>query len=173
MTINFKYYFFFLVLSSISCGKDREYIEKNLTLSFDIPTGLNTIESHYFQLGEVNMFLDETLKINNLPVDQTYEISGAKCLLTSRLSGADFSVIDRISVFAVDRSNPNKRIEIFYNENIPLQSISNIRLLASISNVTPYIKDNRMKMEVRIRFRGFMVAPVIADLDFSYIVYRN
>lgn len=175
MPLKINFFAFMLVLTSCmtSCGDDRQYVERNLSVTFDIPAGLNTIESHYFRIDDVYLFLDETLTNNGLPVGGTYEISGSKALLTSRLSGADYSVIERISVFAVDKEDRTKRAEMFYNDNIALQTFSELRLLTSIADISPYIKDNKVDLEVRIKFRGFIPAPLRADLDFGYIIYKN
>ncbi len=169
--------FFFCLFWSLifcqSCGKDRQYIERNLSISFDIPAGLNTIESHYFRIKDVYLFLDETLQNNGFPIGLNYEISGSKALLTSRLGGVDYSVIERISVFVVDKDDALKRVEIFYNENVSPQTLSELRLLASISDISPYIHDKKVDLEVRIKFRGFLPAQIKADLDFGYIIYKN
>jgi hypothetical protein len=169
----FFIYWVIAILACISCGDDRQYVERNLSLTFDIPAGLNTIESHYFRISDVYLFLDETLKSSGLPTGGTYEINGSKALLTSRLSGADYSIIEKISIFAVDKDDPLKRVEMYYNENISFQTFSELKLLASIANISPLIKDGKIDVEVRIKFRGFGPSQVKADLDFSYIIYKN
>jgi hypothetical protein len=169
----FSNYLCCFLLFCISCGKDRQYIEQSLSVTFDIPAGLNTIESHYFRVNDVYLFLDETLNKNGLPIGASYEIGGSKALLTSRLSGVDYSIIEKISVFVVDKSNSLNRIEMFYNENISSQTLTSLKLLASISDISPYIHDKKIDLEVRIKFRGFMPSQVKADLDFGYIIYKN
>jgi hypothetical protein len=175
MLLKGNFFILMVLLASFttSCGDDRQYVERDLSVTFEIPAGLNTIESHYFRIDDVYLFLDETLANNGLPTGGTYEISGSKALLTSRLSGADYSVIDAISVFAVDKDDRTNRIEMFYNENISIQTFSELKLLTSISNIAPYINDNKVDLEVRIRFRGFIPAPIRADLDFGYIIYKD
>ncbi len=169
-------FYSFIVLATLfttSCSKTRTYVERNLTTNFEIPAGLNTIESFYFNVPDVYLFYNETIQNNGLSSLQKYEVSGSKALLKSRISGLDFSIIEKISVFAIEKNNPNNRTEIFYNEAIPFQNISELKLLSAISDMSPYIHDNKIDLQVRILFRGFIGFTQKVDLDFGYLIYTN
>ncbi len=174
MFIKFKYIIIFIVASVIcgSCtGDDREFISRDLSVEFQIPAGLNTIESHFFKISNVPIFYTETLSNNGLDVNTPKEVSGLRALIRSKFNDVDLSSIERISVFIVNKSNRTDRVEIFYNEQIPFNQNREIRLLSNISNFYSYIKDNSIDLEVRIKFRGFLQIPVQGTLDFSYLVY--
>ncbi|HMS98309.1 MAG TPA: hypothetical protein PLV12_05275 [Saprospiraceae bacterium] len=154
-------------------GDDREYIERKLNLSFNVPAGLNNIESHYFRIDDVYLFLDETLEINKLDTSSIDEISGGSARLFSRLGGVDFSDIERISIFAVSQTDKNNRKEMFYLEEIPLRNLDELKLLNGLADFSEFIEDNRLDIEVRIQFRRFSTLSMQLDLDFSYLIFKK
>ncbi|MBK8700207.1 MAG: hypothetical protein IPN29_12020 [Saprospiraceae bacterium] len=154
-------------------SEDREYIVRKLNLAFDVPAGLNSIESHYFRIDDVYMFLDETLEINKLAKESVTEITGSSAILTSRQGGVDFSDIDRISVFAVSQTDKSLRKEMFYLENIPTRNLNELKLLTGLSNISSLIVENKLDIEVRIQFRTFSTQPMRLDLDFGYLIFKN
>lgn len=154
-------------------GDDREYIERRLNLSFNVPGGLNNIESHYFQIDDVPMFLNETLEINQLDTSSIDEIVGGSARLYGKIGGIDFSDIERISVFAVSPENKEYRKEMFYQEQIPFTNISEIKLFNGLADFSEFIVDNKMDMEVRIKFRAFSSLSAKLDLDFSYLLFKK
>jgi hypothetical protein len=162
----------FLLLSGCG-GDDREYIERKLNLSFEVPAGLNNIESHYFQIDDIYMFVDETLELNQLDTANIDEIVGGSARLYSKIGGVDFSDIEKISVFAVSPTNKEYRKEMFYQEQIPLRTISEIKLFNGLADFSEFIVDNRMDVEVRIKFRTFSSLSMKLDLDFSYLIFKK
>jgi hypothetical protein len=162
-----------LIILAGCTGDDREYIERKLNLSFNVPAGLNNIESHYFRIDDVYLFLDETLEINKLDTSEIDEISGGSARLFSRLGGVDFSDIERISVFAVSQTDKNYRKEMFYLEEIPLRNLSELKLLNGLADFSEFIEDNRLDIEVRIQFRRFSTLSMQLDLDFSYLIFKK
>lgn len=163
---------FILVISGCS-GDDRQYIERQLNLSFDVPAGLNNIESHYFRIDDVYMFLDETLEINNLDSSQVDQISGGSARLYSRIGGVDFSDIDKISVFAVSQTNKEYRKEMFYLEEIPFRNLNELRMLNGLADFSEFIVDNKLDIEVRIQFRTFSSQSMKLDMDYSYLIFKK
>ncbi|MBP6398901.1 MAG: hypothetical protein KA340_13540 [Saprospiraceae bacterium] len=162
-----------LIILGGCTGDDREYIERKLNLSFNVPAGLNNIESHYFRIDDVYLFLDETLEINKLDTSEIDEISGGSARLFSRLGGVDFSDIERISVFAVSQTDKNYRKEMFYLEEIPLRNLSELKLLNGLADFSEFIEDNRLDIEVRVQFRRFSTLSMQLDLDFSYLIFKK
>jgi hypothetical protein len=162
-----------LILSLlVGCnGTDRTFVQRQIIENFQIPAGLNTIESHYFRLSDVNLFYNETLKANGFETTSPREVSGLRASIRNRFSGNDLSVIDRISIFVVNKQNRTDRVEIFYNENIPFNQANEIKLLSSISNFYPYIKDGKVDLDVRIQFRGFLPLAAQLNLDMTYLIY--
>lgn len=154
-------------------GDNREYVERKLNLTFNVPAGLNNIESHYFRINDVYMFLDETLEVHQLDTAQVDEISGGSARLYSKLGGVDFSDIERISVFAVSQTDANFRKEMFYLEEIPLRNLDELKLLNGLADFSSLIEDNRLDIEVRIQFRRFSTLSMQLDLDFSYLIFKK
>jgi hypothetical protein len=163
----------FILFSFSSCQSDENlYIEKTLVTNFDIPSGLNSIETHTFRIRDIDLFLSPTLEVNGLDKNGTYEITGSKAKLFSRLSGADYSIIDRVSVLAVNPDNPADRIEMFYIENVPYRSLSELKLLTAQGNINKYIREGKIMLDVKILFKGFTGFPIKADLEFGYLIIK-
>jgi hypothetical protein len=168
--------FFIIVglLSNSGCSdNDREFISQEITETFQVPAGLNVIESHYFKLNGVFLFYKNKLSNNGLNTDNPREVAALRASISNKFGNVDLSVIESISIFAVKKGNRTDRVEIFYNEAIPFVSTNEIRLLANISNFYPYIYDDSIDLEVRLKFRGFLQQPVQAVLNFEYLVYLN
>lgn len=169
-----KYFYFFLLILICSCTKDEgDFIEANLKTNFFIPAGLNTVESHYFVVDDVDLFLDQVLTSNQLPTNEKYKITGSKAKLTTAFSDFDFSVINRISIFAINPENNLDRIEIFYNEEIPFNTQRELKLLAALGDFSKYIKNNKIDLQVRIQFKGLTSFQSNVDVDFNYLIYKN
>jgi hypothetical protein len=170
-----KYKFFPALLLGFlmfSCsGNDRLFVQRQIIENFQIPAGLNTIESHYFRISDVYLFYKETLQLNAQDATIPREVSGLRASIRNRFSGNDLAVIDRISIFAVNKLDRTDRVEIFYNENIPLNQTNEIRMLSNISNFYSYIKDGKVDLDVRVNFRGFLQSPAQVSLDLTYLIY--
>ena len=164
-----------LLLISLSCktDDDSDYLaaKDNLVVSFKVPVGLNNLETHYFSIKNVDLFLKETLAANSLN-GSNYKISGNKGRLVSRLGQIDLSSMAEVTVDAVSINDPTQRREIFYQTQIPFALRSELNLLTSLSEISELLVDDKINIEIGIRFRSFSSIPADLDLEFGYVVFQ-
>lgn len=173
-------YFIFISLASItflslSCKKDEvDYLagKDNLIASFEVPAGLNNIETHYFRINNVKLFLKETIEANALSSTASYKISGSKGRLVSRLGQVEFSTFAEVTVDAISISDPTKRKEIFYQEEIPFNLSNELKLFTSLSEISDIIENDKVHLDIGIRFRSFSSIPADLDLEFGYVIFQ-
>lgn len=168
-------FFSLLLVLNLSCrkGDDTLYLatKDNLIAEFTIPVGLNNLETHYFKIKNVDLFLKETLAANNLLGDN-YKISGSKARLVNRLGQIDLSSMAEVTVDAVSINDASQRRELFYQTDIPFAFRNELKLFTSLTEISDLLVDDKINLEVGIRFRSFSSIPVDLDLEFGYVVFE-
>ena len=173
-----KFYFwvfsllFILVCGSWSCSKtDTPLYEVNMQAEFDIPVGLNTIETHYFKIRKVPTFYSQSAGLKGLDTSQIKNVLASKGLMQGVFQAEDYDFISRISIYAVSSIDPNLKREMYYLDQVPLTTDQEIRMLSSSTELKKILSEEFIDLEVRMNFRNFPGPNLRTKIVFGYAVF--
>lgn len=172
------YYFIGICLFSIAfsaCGKDEQSLfQIQMEAEFNLPAGLNTIETHYFyptQVGNSSINIPTNYNLFRSNAGISEQRIGA--ILANRSSliaifGENLEFVNSVSMWAYPVDS-NEGIEIFYQDIIEFGNRSELRLFPSIANVKEVIALDEVVIELRLIMRSFtnQNIDIKVDLDFS------
>lgn len=169
-----KIWLFLSVLSlSISCDKERRVsFLGEFDASFDIPSGLNTIETHFFVLRNVPTFYSTKAALAGVDTSNVANINSGKGLMKNIFSSQHLDFIEEISVLAISRKNPEIRREMYYLEFVPFNTNTEMRFLSSTTELKEVLSEDFIDLEVRINLRSFVPGNIRTTLNLSYVVYE-
>lgn len=143
----------------------------NVERTFEIPGNLNTIETHFFELKNIPVLLDQNLAAFNRTEDDIVAINPADAQITSAFNDIDWTFIQRIEVFAVSRVDNNNRVRMFHSNEPDFGNRSQLGMFNSFVDVQEIFKEGLIDLEVRIKTRAFVPGNINAELNFSYGVF--
>jgi len=146
-----------------------------MQLFFDInvPAGLNTVESHFFVIEDVQTFASTLISSNNQDADNIGSVLGGTGNLQTRFSGLDLDFVEDIGIHILDKNDHTKRSEAFYilNDIIPFGSKTRIDMLPSIVDLKKWLLDDTVDVEFRINFRGFLPQEIDGRVEMRFFAY--
>ena len=161
-----------VIILFCGCTKDnRIAYEVRLDANFDLPNGLNTIETHYIYVRNVKMLYGENIALRNIDTSTIDAINVSFGRLLPRFNSTNLNYFQSVVVNVVSRIDPKNRNEIYYLEQIPNNQRAELRLLNSISNLREILKEENVDLEFRFQFRTFPPPAVSLTLDFGYVIY--
>ena len=161
-----------MVFSFFSCTKQTPVLyEVNLEREFDIPAGLNNIETHYLYLRNVPTFFRQFASANGVDSASVSSVRAARGLLESQFQSTNFDFIDRISISVVSRKDPDLRREMYYLDEVPFNTGSEMRMLSSTTELRNVIEEEFVDIEIRLNLRASMGTSIRTKLIFSYAVF--
>lgn len=161
-----------MLLSMAGCsnGEDALFIYEQ-EVFFEIPAGLNTLETHFFQLFNVPSDLQLQLDSRGISQENVARVLSNRGLITARFDNLDWNMVERVIVNVLDREDPTRVTEIFYQEFVPLDTGQEIRLLANISNLKEVLLPETIDLEIRLDFRAFPPANIETRFFFSFAAF--
>jgi hypothetical protein len=167
ITLLFSVLFFFS-----GCRKEsRDFIDVRLDRVFDIPAGLNNLETHFFVFGGINSFFAENMAARNLSVEDVVSITASRGTFTIPDGFGDLDIFRRISIFAKSRTNPTLEREMFYLDFVPFNVGLELRLLTSISELQEILSEESFDLELRLEFKNFTALPTRIRFDYGYRIF--
>lgn len=160
----------FLVSVFGGCKKTDEFLfGGNFETRFLIPSGLNTVLTHYITIP--NVYTD----FNRVATNAGYDAESIKSIQASYgkmrtvFSSDDLDFIQDISVIVISRENPSLRKEMYYSEFVPFNVNNEIKLQSGSAELAEILKEDFIDIEIRMNIRGFVPNAIEAILDMSFI----
>jgi len=155
-----------------SCGDSVDpLVIVTIERDFEIPGNLNTIETHFFELKNINVRLDENLDVFNRTQDDVVSISPADATLRSVFNNVDWTFIQRIEVYAVSRLDGSKKFRMFQSNEPDFGNRDQATLFNTFIDVKEVFSEGLIDLEVRIKTRAFVPGNINARLTFSYGIF--
>lgn len=163
---------FFTVAVFLSCEKETPVrFVADLYTEFNIPSGLNTVETHYFLLRDIPVFYSQNAFIHNVDTASIQNVIASRGLLRDKFLDLNLDFISRISVYAISRKNPTLKREMFYLDQVPLSVGKELRMLSSTTQLKEILKEETIDIEIRMNVRQFVPGPLRARLEFGYAAF--
>lgn len=170
--IKYFSFFFAIVIFLSSCEKETVVrYEVSLDAFFDIPGGLNTLETHYFIIRNVPTLYKQYADIKSVDTISIQNIATARGLITSRFQDIDFDLVERISVYAVSIKDPTFKREMYYVDFVPVTTGKELRMLSSTTELKKIISEEFIDLEIRVNFRTIPRTKINARIVFGYAVF--
>ena len=165
-----KICFILLVLFTFSnCEKEEPFLfSMDYERNFEIPAGLNIFSPWDFQLNNIPTSKVAFLSANNATEEDVTEITPRSARITSLIASEDFSFIRDISV-RMYKNDVSDYQEIFYRDNIPLNTSGNLSLIPTLVNVEKKLFDEEFNVVIKMEFRDSppQYTEVVLDLEFA------
>jgi len=147
-----EFFFIALIFVLLGCGEDETPLfEMKFDTVLEIESGLNTIETFYFPINNIPTSFNSYA--NNLSADDIGSIRPASCRIEGGFSNINYNFIREIYINAIDPAFPNVSREIFYLEENFANDNNELELFGSLLNVKDVFINDRVNLEVRVRFR--------------------
>lgn len=149
---------FLIILATLcfqSCGDElQSAFEINIDTQFVIPAGLNSLETHVFELYNIPTFI-EAINPNATP-DNIFSVKANRGRLTGRFTNIDFRIVDRISIEAISSEDLTLEKEVFWMDFIPLDQEGDLELFSSLPEVKEILLQENIHLKIKLNFKTFV-----------------
>lgn len=160
------------LISLSGCRKnDNILLDGNFDTRFVIPSGLNTVLTHYITIE--NVYTDFSRKATSLGIslEDIKKIQASYGKIRAISANHDLDFIQDISVVIISRINPERKVEMYYSEFVPFQVDQEIKLQSGASELKEILDEDFIDIEIRMNIRGFVPNAIEAVLESSYVAY--
>ncbi|MCB0641752.1 MAG: hypothetical protein KDC44_08945 [Phaeodactylibacter sp.] len=164
------------ILPFLSCGKEEDFLF-NLpfpVLNFTIPAGVNTLESHYFNIDSVPTNLINVALAQNFDPGAISAVRPREARLQSLFGNVDFDFVFEMTIqlCEVGDKTPNCGREIFWRQPVPENIGSFIDLIPNENDVKEMLEKDMVNIQVKLaqlRFTSPTFIEAQLSLDFSVL----
>lgn len=161
-----------LITMFSSCSSDdTPLITIERQVDFEVPVGLNTIETHTFVLNDVPLGLKSEIATRGYNEDVIKRILAERGLIIAKFDNIDWDFVNDVSIRALSNTIPVESAEIFYQDPVPFNTNEEIRLFSNITNVKDILLNDLVDIEVKMRFRTFSPTNIEARLTISFAIF--
>lgn len=155
----------------LSCNKDGDLVyDFRLQTLIDVPTGLNTLETHYFIIRDVPTFFNANLESRGINKESIIRVNASRGTFSSRFNKYNLAFIRLATVSAISRKPGGKKVEMFYMEDVPFNEDEELQMLTSLGDLKELFEEESVDLEVRLIFRATPPPGLTLQLDYGYLV---
>lgn len=153
-----------------SCSGNLEGIDLIYRQDFprEIPVGASTLFSHNFTIPNISSNAQTFYKNNNVSDTDIKRIIPKFARISAKFGNGDFVFVNRVFVYVYPVNQPDKKTEVFYRDNIPVNTGNIINLNPGIADVKSIIGADKYTMEIRLDLRGQPGQNIEALIDYSF-----
>ncbi len=157
-----------------SCQKGGEEVFLfNIEREFNIPTSLNTIETHFFQLKNVPTFFEQRLTQYGLTSERVSTINPGNGFLTAKFKDVDWTFVREVEIDVVSRVDNNNRAQVFYIRSPDYNDRSKVGMFNTFADVSEILLEDTVDLEVRIKIISFVPGNIIGVLNLEFAVFEE
>ncbi|MEO1515698.1 MAG: hypothetical protein AAFV95_11810 [Bacteroidota bacterium] len=166
-----RYILFLLPLALLlgSCGKNDEQVlfEIPYQIDFEIPAGLNTLETHVFEIRNIPTRLDSLLSSFGIARADIQSIEPQEAQMDVLIDGLEYGFVRQVNVWVFDQ---NRQAESFFRDNVPLNTGNRLTLIPTLLSAQDYLMEDRFNLRVELQMQDFSPQFVPTRLRFIYKV---
>ncbi len=161
--------FAFVSLFFTDCNNDENVqgFEMTYFRSFEIFAGLNTFETHVFQLPNFNVELESYLTQNGLTRTDVKEVIPKAFRITNLTGNITFEDLQRVRLFITKTDGTLER-EIAFFEPIPANIGYQIDLVPTLAEVTEIMDSGDFHLELKLNYRSIPSQTVDARMNIIF-----
>jgi len=156
---------------TLSCKNDDrlELFELNFPpppIEFDILPGLNTFDTHIYSFSPIPTRYLERLAASGHSAEEVIAIEAKDASLSSLFGDENLNFISRVSIYIFDPFEPANKVEFLYLEPIPYKEKTTIRLFPGITDISDWVKEEFIGIEIRLNFRE--ISPALTEMELEF-----
>lgn len=169
-----KLLFISLALLLFACKSENEVPDRIMpyVLDFEIPSGLNTFETHFFAFDDVRTQIADYFPEDELPLEEIAIIRPRRARLELRDPNITFNDIRSVEIHISEQGEEARVFEIFYTLNLQQRDRQVIDLLPTLSNVKEVFVADLMEVQVRVNLYRITSRPVPVLLEMELEALR-
>ncbi len=166
-------YILLFSILGLSCTDDNRPVlfSGNMTARFEIPSGVNNIETYYFTVRDVPTFFAQSASVAGIDTSDVKNIQSARGLLRSTFQNEDYDFVDRVSIFVISKKDPSLKKEMYYVDFVPLGTNNELRMQSSTSELLKILREETVDLEIRLNFREIRITAIPTTMEFGYTVF--
>lgn len=166
-----RYIFFcsFLILFSTCRDEPETLFEMDYRVDYNIAAGLNTFETHFFELSNIPTNATALLQNSNLTDGEIETIIPKSASLQSIFASDDLDFVREVSVRLFNNDDPTGT-EIFFRENVPGSTRDLIDLVPTLPDVKRYMLEDFYNVSIRMEFWEPTPTFIDVKLEFDFTV---
>ncbi len=145
----------------------------DLEVPVQFPAGLNTLETHVFQVFNVPTFYNATIAGSGLSEDQIASIQSGFGSFRQSFSSINLDFIRGVTVHVLVDPVSGERRELFYLEQIPLGNKEEVRMLASTTELKEVINKESIDLEFSFRLRDISPQSFTGIFELNFGVFEE
>jgi len=154
---------FLVFLFMLSCSTREPSFDFNARSDFRVDLGLSIIETHNYVKSNVIIPLEASIQNLGFSTLDVTEVVPFEARIQPRFNdNVNLDFINSVNIYLIEPDNLRRR-EIFYAENLPFGQKTDIELIPTLLDITPYIQNDRGILEVSIELRQF--PPTSFEMD--------
>jgi len=165
----------FILILAISLNSCSDNVESAFDIDLDtvfvIPAGLNSIDTHVFEIYNVPTFIQSRGSASTR--EAVTSVRANRASLTGRFANNNFRNIQRISIRAISSLDIENEKEIFWMDFVPLDHNGDLELFASLPEVNDILLEDNVHIQVRINFKSFVPADIETRLLLNFKAFIN
>ncbi|MFK7979467.1 MAG: hypothetical protein AB8G86_05770 [Saprospiraceae bacterium] len=134
---------------------------------FEIPAGLGVFDTHVFELNGIPTNKAAFLSTTGANENEITAILPREAELSLNFANVDFVFVGEVVVEIFTRED-NVGIEIFYRDEIPLNTGRSITLFPSLPEIGRYLDGDEFNVRVELRLRDISPQFLETRLDFQF-----
>lgn len=134
---------------------------------FEIPAGLGVFDTHVFELNGIPTNKAAFLSTTGANENEITAILPKEAELSINFANVDFIFVGEVVVEIFTR-NDIAGTEIFYRDEIPLNTGQRITLLPSLPEISEYLTEDEFNVRVELRLRDITPQFLDVRLDFQF-----
>ena len=158
-------FLFLLPILFYSCGDNLVGLDMSYRQNFEIPAGLNTFDTFGFVFQDIPTNKNTFFAANDVTEADITSITPREARLSVNFGDEDLYFVREIVVEILteevnSEGNPRWK-EIYFRENVPINTGQSIQLLPSLPEVTEELTSDQFSVRVEMLFRD--ITPTFVD----------
>lgn len=134
---------------------------------FEIQAGLGVFDTHVFLIPDIPTNMAAFLSTNDANENDITAIIPREAELSVNFANIDFAFIQEVVVEIYSDENQRGR-EIFYRENVPLNTGIRIALIPSLPDIQEFLMADDFNIRIELRLREFSPSFIETRFDFQF-----
>ncbi len=155
------------VLLFANCDKKDENVLFTVPyqVEFEIPAGLNTIETHVFEISNIPTRMDSLLSAFNIDKSTLKSIDPRDAKMRVTLGGLDYSFIREIEVYVFDQTFDK---QIFFHNQVPLNAGGELPIIPTLVDAQDFLLQDKFNLRIELQLREFPSRFIPTRFNFSF-----
>jgi len=134
---------------------------------FEIPAGLGVFDTHVFQITDIPTNMDAFLITNDANENDITAIIPREAELSINFANVDFAFVREVVVEIYNDENVRGR-EIFFREDIPLNTGGRIQLAPSLPDIQEFLMEDNFNIRIELKLRDFSPSFIETRFNFQF-----